>query len=745
MPGHRTLIFLLFVLLAIPSSRVHAASPQSVNDSIKRGVQFLFDAQKDGNWEHAQKPDHSINRTFSYDDGQWGMVTASATYGLLAAGVSSSDEHIKKAVAFLRSAEITGTYALCMRCQCWARLPHTDQNNQSLRRDAIQLLNGVLNGSNNKGLFDTFCPPHNRNTLLLEASAFGTLGLSCLADTGVAEIPNSYWTVADKTWRSNQNPDGGWGYGGLGTASSESASGAGVTALFLTEKYLHQSPGINGNLHDVAREKGLQFISHIRLDEHTELHWMFLIQRIAAASALKRFGTMDWYQTMGDLLLRIQAPDGSWYDIIDNQEQPGNHVVGTAYCLAILGNGRAPLVVNKLRYDQPAKTGGREDGPWNERPRDAANVSEWIGRNRERTVNWQIVDINAPVPDLLEAPLLYIAGNKPLVFTDAQVNHLREYLQEGGLIVANADGSSKEFEASFIKLGRKLYPSNEFRSLPADHALLKLEQFPLDAKNLHVQGLSNGVRELMVLMRDDFGRDWQMNEHSGHKPDFQFMADLYSYVSDLSNVRYKGETFLVAPDPNATITQHLSIARIQYAGNWDPEPGGWTRLTNILHNTQHTDLAVRTAKPSELSPQLFQLAHLTATQEFKLSDNERADLKRYVTGGGTLLLDAAGGSDAAGVSLSIELQAMFGSTGEVLPVTDPIYSRPLDLSHFAYRRSTLKKGTPNLRAIKVNNRNAVFFSSMDISGALVGQPIDGVTGYEPESAAGLVTNLLLQK
>jgi hypothetical protein len=52
--------------------------------------------------------------------------------------------------------------------------------------------------------------------------------------------------------------------------------------------------------------------------------------------------------------------------------------------------------------------------------------------------------------------------------------------------------------------------------------------------------------------------------------------------------------------------------------------------------------------------------------------------------------------------------------------------------------------TPRLRAIKLNNRTAVYFSPEDISAGLVGQQVDGIYGYSPATATAIMEHILVQ-
>jgi hypothetical protein len=50
---------------------------------------------------------------------------------------------------------------------------------------------------------------------------------------------------------------------------------------------------------------------------------------------------------------------------------------------------------------------------------------------------------------------------------------------------------------------------------------------------------------------------------------------------------------------------------------------------------------------------------------------------------------------------------------------------------------------PQVRGIEIDKRTAVFVSREDLSAGLVGQPVDGIHGYDPKTATALMANLLL--
>ena len=83
-----------------------------------------------------------------------------------------------------------------------------------------------------------------------------------------------------------------------------------------------------------------------------------------------------------------------------------------------------------------------------------------------------------------------------------------------------------------------------------------------------------------------------------------------------------------------------------------------------------------------------------------------------------------------------------------LPPNDPIFSIGFPKAEIHYRhfaRSILGSvQTPQVKTIQVGGRTAVYYSRYDLSGGLVGEPVDGIVGYAPESASEIMSGIVLQ-
>jgi hypothetical protein len=758
----RIVLALGFFGLLIASARpAAAATPQEVQAAIDRGVATLYKMQgPEGNWESAQTP-MQPRTGVDIRSGQWGGDTALAVYALLAAGEDPDNPRLVAPINLLKNNSIVGTYALGMRCQSWPLLNRTSDIRARCQKDCDALIRMMKMEPEIRGLYDyTF--PGTAGRIDHSCSNVGVLGVWACSQI-LEEMPDTYWLTVDAAWRKSQNADGGWGYG-LRDPSTISMTAAGIATLYITDDRLNVGgAACNGNLRDPNIERAMQYITanlQSRIGEvepngaKHDLYALYNVERIGAASGRKYLGTLDWYKFGVDYLLANTDPkSGGW-------QGENNGYEGTSLALLFLIHGRAPVAFNKLDYS-PLPPEEPADVPWDERPRDVAKLSRWISKDVEldRPLNWQIVTLAPPVEELHDAPILVIEGNKALHFTPAEEQKLREFCLQGGMIVFNADCGALQFTSSVRKLAAKLFPvPGEFRELPGDHPMYRNEQYRLASDKLkppRVLGVTNGVRELMLLIPDaDPSKAWQMDAVRSKSTMFELGADILQYAVDKQNLRYKGETYIVTPDNTIQPTQTIKLARLEWNGLWDPEPYGWTRLAAILHNEQKIDLAYNVVKLGSGGLKDFKIAHLTGTTRLKLNDAAKDEIRQFINGGGTLIVDAAGGSTDFAESARKEL-------GDLFPDAAAQLDSPLKADHAIYSdagpelgkvlyRSFARRAmnadqinSPHIRGLQVGNRTAIFFSGEDLSGGLVGQEVDGINGYTPAAATTLMQRMIL--
>ncbi len=753
-----------------------AATPAQIDQAIAKGVKLLYSLQKpDGSWEVAPKRDEKQPRA-SETGGQWGGKTALITYALIAAGEDVHSPKLSKAIDWLKKAALTGVYALGVRCQVWLLMPETDETRKLIKADADTLGKGFNSSPKQRTSFLYGYLTTKRDTNLIDhsASQFGVLGMWAAEQLRPESVPDAYWTQVDARWVHDQQPDGGWFYAdkpgaGFHAGTQASMTAAGVASLFITQDYVGpgQAAKCGGNVTSPSTEaidKGLKYMADHLADWTPNItfgepkaaqygcYTLYGVERIGVASGLKYIGTTDWYAYGADWCVKNQGKAGGWRSANDSDN--------TAFALLFLARGRAPVLINKVQYTDVDGPNAGKDGHWNQRPRDVANLVRWAGRQTERDLNWQITNLKVPEADLHDAPFLYLAGNEALRLAPDEKEKLRQFCDKGGMVLFNADcgvaataSAANPFVASVAALARELFPDYEFRDLPTNSPIYG-EQFPPSRwkKPPTIRALSNGVREIMVLLPDDPAKAWQLHQSigAGKEEAFQALQDIILYGTDKQPLRVKGIPFLVSADEKVKSTRTVKVGRARYAGNWDPEPGGWQRLAAVMHNQSETDVDVRTVElgKDQIRDAGLQVLHLTGTLPLKLSGAQQAELKVFVASGGTLVIDAAGGSAAFAQSVESMLNTMYpkGLAGP-LPATDAVFKRfdpKLSVRYRPYARMVLGRlNAPELKAITLDGRPAIYYSRQDLSGGLVGEDIDGVVGYDPATSTAIMAGVLL--
>jgi hypothetical protein len=802
-------LFLVCTALGVGAAArpASAATPDEVHKAIEKAKAYLYSTvqgTKKDNWEIVEKPDKSDKEQFHVTRWQWGGPTACAIYGLLAGGENPQDPRLAPAIAWLGKQELHGHYAIAMRAQMYpflpdptaseAKTPGTLSRKQMAERDAHTLTHDMYASGENAGLYSYYTDDNwvpQKNWCDMSVSQISVLGVWACEQAG-ADVPASYWQAVDAAWRKYQHPDGSWPYTPGKPEARGSMTAAGVATLHITQEYLMMNAGFNvcrGGSRNDNIDRGLDWIDKnigglLQSSGEYGLYQMYGIERIGVASGRKYFGAVDWGAVGADYLVKHQNRDGSFGNV--DQFHDPLKVPDTTFAILFLVRGRAPVIMNKLEYGEspPAATatlalapagavkpavpplrltgtGPAPNGPfdpWNERPRDIANFAHWSGYQLETFFTWQIVNLKVRPDELLDAPILYISGSQPLAFNDEEVKKLREFAEDGGLILGNADCANAGFTKSFIDLGKKLFPKYEFRELPPNHIIFAGENFrPGKWKTRPtLSGVSNGVRELMLLIPDaDPSRSWQVRSDVSRLDMFQFGFNIYQYTGASLNTATRPDPYFVKLDPNVQVPENRKIKLIRLAvdENPDPEPGGWRRLANILHNQAKVDLVLETAKLGDGKLKGAKLAHITGTTRFKLNAGQLKELRNFVDDGGTLIVDAAGGSTDFASSAEKALAAAFGGTpdnfGTILPPKHDVYTlNGAKIDRFDYRRYCRGKinghlNVPRIRGLEEGDRIQVFYSAEDLSAGLVGQPTDGILGYDSDTAVNLMRNMIL--
>lgn len=756
------------VVDAVAAPAADQVTDEGVRDAAQRMRGWLYAQQRpDGSWEEGVK-------------GTWkskqpaGGVTALVTYALLASGESFQEPALARSLDWLERAELKGTYAVALRAHVWARMP--DAFGPKLEEDV-----DWLRAAQWKGLFDYVNPARPRSPGVsgvavnssLSRTQYGTLAMWEYAKRG-GEVDAAFWEQTSEWMVRSQLPDGGWNYGPA-TSRKNSPADGGMTCAGLTLLCVARQQGADHPDAGAAIERGLAWLDAnfagepiTDRDEKNAAMFWYGVERVGMAVGVDRLGGRDWYAAGAAHILdreqRVKRGGDRSGAIKPVSTVFSSELIETAFSLAFLARGRVPVWASKLRLPRQA---------WNTRPDDLLLLTRRLSDAREAELNWQAVGFASPPEAWRRAPVLYLSSDAPLDLTDEEAAALKRYLDLGGLLVANPEGrGGRKLARSVEALITGMYPGRQFAYPPADGPLATLVTPAGGGDRPPVKVLGNGARTLVVLPQADWGagfagaggRTGPRRGRSGRDA-WAWMQNLYALVSDRGTLAGRLVDPLVtggalepagdAEAPDAGGARELRVVRGRFAaGGGDVEPLAWEpvgaalRIGGSVAGVSSTPGDV--ADAAALDPAT--LLHLSGVEPVAMTDDELDAVAAFVSAGGTVLLETAGGlggfaDDAAG-----QLGRRLGAEAGWLDAADPVISGAglrggTDCRRVEHRRYTAIHGDaeprPSIGVIAPPGGGRVLVSARDLSVGALGCGYFRVNGYATASARGLLGNVLL--
>jgi hypothetical protein len=637
----------------------------------------------------------------------------------------------------------------------------------------------------------------------LSNSQYGILGLWAGVRGGVELDPAKAWEHFNKLIVREQQKDGGWGYApDFEPEPSPTMTTAGIASLFVVlDNYWTKTRGYNGP--DISPfsntpllmktlmgiDKGLDYFGRI-YKPYPDAYFLYGVERIGEASGYKYFGEHDWFLEGVQMLLQSQDGDGS-YGLPGLNGRYYGKAVTTALALLFACHGRGPILLNKLSY------GPKNEWQWHNYPRDAANVARWFDRKYETEVNWQVVTLQKDKEaDLHDAQVLYISGYKELKFENDEVEMLRRYVEGGGTILIVACGgkiAARKFLESAEELGRRMYPPADYpeyrmTALPPMHPVaLGLGSWsgkgpkPKEALRTEVWHVHNGHRSFLFVVPEDVGHIWQAGKWAQREEAFHVFGHVRNYATDKGLLPSRFRVPNTAGYPQSPARGSVRVGTVKYTSlgklTVDADPGrkgkseeveakadwaaagaAWSVFRPWMqHATGYDITETRGVDLAGVRPGEFDVLHMSGHYAFKLSDAEISGLKRFVEGGGTLLVEAVGGHDVNGDREFYKTaRTVFGGMFPKAPLNPLEGGHPVitgaipgttgfNCSEVGYSRHVLlaqNLKSPALQAIKLDGRAAVIISPFGLSCGLTNQQFWERDGYAPRSARELTANIL---
>jgi len=721
--------------------------------------------------------------------------TALATLALLNSGVAPSDPVITRALGYLRSFhDPGGTYETSLVLMALVAAKDWDRDKLRIamlaeRLESIQTTRAPLAGMWNYG-HGQFGGGSEDNS----NTQFAILGLREAAIAGV-KIRRKTWELTLKHFIEYQNGDGGWGYHNL-DPSTGSMTCSGMGCLVICEQMLGSSEedtNADGTpkccnkapRSTAALRRAVEWFEHYFAvgvnpghGASWVLYYLYGVERAGRLSGQRFFGNHDWYREGASYLIEGQSRvQGSWNATFTSVES--DRVVASSFALLFLSKGLAPVLINKLNYDsQPGRRRDDDALPnWNLHPNDARNLTEYVSGLPKwpKLLTYQELDLdkvvaNGSVRDLLQAPILYIGGLEEPKFTEAQVQLLRAYVEQGGFIFAVNNCNGAGFDEGIKNLVSRIYPGEaQLKRLPPEHPIYRSE-FPLDPEGTELLGVDFGCRTSFVYSPHDHSclwDKWSLQPVPKRTAVFNLLV-LHSMKVGANVVAYATgrEPYdkLDAPQEQVAGPQDhierglLQVAKLRHTGDWDAAPRALHNVLMALNEKSGVQASTRQKNLVPSDPQLrrYPLAYMHGRATFEFGPQEIQNMRKYLQNGAVLFADSCCGSPQFDKSFREMVHQLYPDKKlERIPVTHELFSAGIGFPIQRVKRripqsgnpngpldSTFKEGEPFLEGIEINGRYCVIYSKYDLSCALERQASVSCAGYDHGDAVRIAFNVI---
>jgi hypothetical protein len=785
---------LIAVVVMLLASAVSAQQDDALRvralEAIMRAQQFLVSQQAaDGSWPQD-----------GHDIGATSLVLMSLFYS----GMTTADPPVERAIAYLRASPVPdNTYDVSLMAMALAL---TDENRS--RGKLTSLKNWLIDAQHGAGhpASGTWGYQRHDNWWDNSNTQFAILGLREAAQAGV-DVPRDVWQRTQDhflKFKHGTADAGGsvqWFYSEGQPQPKGSMQVAGISSLMITSSMLlddsHVAPSGEINCcgaidDDIYRtiEAGFRWLGNpgtfsIRANPafgaQWHLYYLYGLERAGRFTGRRFLGSgndlFDWYRMGVRHLVDIQNPQqGSWFDPT-SQEHP---VIGTALALLFLAKGNSPVLINKLKYgDDAGELYGRG---WNRHPRDAANLTDAIAA-RERwpkLLSWQVADLNIAAREqdgaaLLQAKVQLLTGDGPLdAISDAEMELLRDYINQGGFLFAVNTCGGKSFDDGVRDLVKRMFPTGEFKleRLPPTHDVYRSENVFLATDGAEVPelwGVDIGCRTAIIYSPVDHACRWNMwmrndppkrmlEVKTQIKRSMDIAVNVIAYATgrELLDALTESER-LANTGADDQRRGRLEIARLRHNGGWDTAPQALRHLQRALETVGIEALPIA-PNLAATDPELFDhpILYMHGRKNFRLTDAELAQLRLYLDQGGFVMADACCGATQFDESFRALVDALFGRELEPIPLDHELYQSPLahDIREVRRRlpiegrpgaalQSEYTTGPPILEGIADDRgRYLIVYSKYDLSCALERQATVNCAGYSSEDAARIATNII---
>ena len=420
-----------------------------------------------------------------------------------------------------------------------------------------------------------------------------------------------------------------------------------------------------------------------------------------------------------------------------------------------------PVLLTKIRTNDP------ED--WTRTPNDLKGLLEWMSRQMGTNFSSNVKSFSQFSLEPDKNPILYRSGYKPFRLKPDQASNLRDFVQAGGTVIFSALVGHPDFYQSALQAAHDILPESPCYRLRMDHPVFH-SFYDIDkvgyrdrmvkdglAGDPHpwIEGVDIDNRTAILISRWDLSLGWEGNGHDSwgyaDADALKLGANMVCYATAMREAGKSVGQSVELVNADRQTAGKFRVGYVIHDGPWKTRTAAFPMLLNQFHSATGTPVSfeLREVKLSDASIFEMPFLYFTGTTDFTLTDQERANLRKFLTNGGVLFAEAGEGRKSFDVAFRAEMEKVLpGRVLASIPPESPLFKEPLTAGlvkarpALAATRGNEVEMPPELYGIELNGAMAVIYTPYDMSAGWERAIAPYALGYEPADAMALGVNVL---
>jgi len=364
-----------------------------------------------------------------------------------------------------------------------------------------------------------------------------------------------------------------------------------------------------------------------------------------------------------------------------------------------------------------------------------------------------------------QVPILYFTGHYPFRFSKPELAKIRKFLGNGGTMIMDACCGSEEFYEAANEQCRKILPGSDLRRLPLDHPVFwcyhtidRVKYSDLVTDRLegkpYLEGVDIGCRTAIFVSRYDLSCGWDGHTHPWSRQYVKNDAirlgmNMMIYAAS-ARQHYQGlADCRVYQEQDKTARGKVVLAQVKLPGEQLRNLSAVSNLMAQLSSQMPAKVQFAKVSVALEDPAIFRypLLYLSGHHDFKLTDIQLANLRKYLRGGGFLVSEACCGRIAFDRAFRREMARVFpGRQLARLTAEHPVYSMPEPLGEIGVSPALALrlegKPGPRLEGVGLGKATAVVYSRYGLSCGWQEAMPPFALAYGPDTALRLGVRIL---